>query len=229
MAEITYTIGISPPEESLGSNEIALRTDTPMTEEIRTTTPTTQEPETLILQVPSTEAPLQPMPVHQAFAPDDLAMESNPMTTAEIPPVDNNKSTLAPPVTATAAEPPPVYSHAYGNAPELLNQPETSATGWLVPPAAAPVSRITFDGTLLQFVSIFLIMPQMHSIRFDIETFLQLKNVFPHLMLWESDYLTLSEITFEWGDSYDCKDWKRLGAILAPTLMVCIGRLLSQI
>ncbi len=39
-------------------------------------------------------------------------------------------------------------------------------------------------------------------------------------MLWKSDYLTLSEITFEWGDSYDCKDWMRLGAILAPTLMV---------
>lgn len=35
------------------------------------------------------------------------------------------------------------------------------------------------------------------------------------------DYLSLSEITFEWGDSYDAKDWRRLGAILAPTLMVC--------
>jgi len=24
-----------------------------------------------------------------------------------------------------------------------------------------------------------------------------------------SEYLSLSEITFEWGDSYDSKDWKR--------------------
>ncbi len=39
-------------------------------------------------------------------------------------------------------------------------------------------------------------------------------------MFWDSDYLTLSEITFEWGDSYDDKDWVRLRAILAPTLMV---------
>ena len=34
------------------------------------------------------------------------------------------------------------------------------------------------------------------------------------------EYLALSEITFEWGDSYDDKDWQRLSAILAPTLMV---------
>ncbi|KAL8909512.1 MAG: hypothetical protein Q9207_000192 [Kuettlingeria erythrocarpa] len=34
------------------------------------------------------------------------------------------------------------------------------------------------------------------------------------------DYLSLSEITFEWGDSYDAKDWRRLRAILAPTLMI---------
>lgn len=61
---------------------------------------------------------------------------------------------------------------------------------------------------------------------FEFETFLQFKDLFPDLMLWESDYLTLSEITFEWGDSYDCKDWMRLGAILAPTLMVSFGNLL---
>ncbi|MCJ1463673.1 hypothetical protein MMC07_002281 [Pseudocyphellaria aurata] len=34
------------------------------------------------------------------------------------------------------------------------------------------------------------------------------------------DYLSLSEITFEWGDSYDDKDWDRLRKILAPTLMI---------
>lgn len=34
------------------------------------------------------------------------------------------------------------------------------------------------------------------------------------------DYLALSEITFEWSDSYDDKDWMRLRAILAPTLLV---------
>lgn len=50
--------------------------------------------------------------------------------------------------------------------------------------------------------------------------FSHLERIFPHLMFWDSDYLTLSEITFEWGDSYDDKDWVRLRAILAPTLMV---------
>lgn len=39
-----------------------------------------------------------------------------------------------------------------------------------------------------------------------------------------ADYLSLSEITFEWGDSYDDKDWMRLRAILAPTLMVSMPR-----
>ena len=37
------------------------------------------------------------------------------------------------------------------------------------------------------------------------------------------DYLSLSEIAFEWSDSYDDKDWKRLRAILAPTLLVRIA------
>ena len=40
------------------------------------------------------------------------------------------------------------------------------------------------------------------------------------LIYYASEYLSLSEITFEWGDSYDDKDWARLRAILAPTLMV---------
>ena len=35
-----------------------------------------------------------------------------------------------------------------------------------------------------------------------------------------SEYLILSELTFEWSESYDDKDWARLQAILAPTLMV---------
>ena len=35
------------------------------------------------------------------------------------------------------------------------------------------------------------------------------------------DFLSLSEITFEWGNSYDDKDWRRLRAILAPGLMAC--------
>ena len=38
--------------------------------------------------------------------------------------------------------------------------------------------------------------------------------------MYLQEYLSLSEITFEWGDSYDDKDWSRLRAILAPTLMV---------
>ena len=36
------------------------------------------------------------------------------------------------------------------------------------------------------------------------------------------DYLCLSEITFEWGESYDGKDWVRLRRILAPTLKVSV-------
>ncbi|KAK5057511.1 centractin- actin- protein of the dynactin complex [Exophiala bonariae] len=32
--------------------------------------------------------------------------------------------------------------------------------------------------------------------------------------------LQLNEISFEWGDSYDAKDWGRLRAIIAPTLVI---------
>ncbi|KAI9646369.1 Pituitary homeobox 2 [Ciborinia camelliae] len=34
------------------------------------------------------------------------------------------------------------------------------------------------------------------------------------------DYLDLTECVFNWGDSYDAKDWKRLESIIAPTLLV---------
>ncbi|KAJ5738860.1 hypothetical protein N7493_002015 [Penicillium malachiteum] len=35
-----------------------------------------------------------------------------------------------------------------------------------------------------------------------------------------SDYLACSELTFEWADSYDTKNWSRLANILAPTVKV---------
>ncbi|KAH8670228.1 putative scytalone dehydratase [Tricladium varicosporioides] len=45
--------------------------------------------------------------------------------------------------------------------------------------------------------------------------------------LWKStksvtfeDYLELTALMFDWGDSYDAKDWKRLRSIIAPTLLV---------
>jgi len=34
------------------------------------------------------------------------------------------------------------------------------------------------------------------------------------------DYLDLTGLMFDWGDSYDAKDWTRLESILAPTLVV---------
>ncbi|KAJ3547105.1 hypothetical protein NM208_g773 [Fusarium decemcellulare] len=34
------------------------------------------------------------------------------------------------------------------------------------------------------------------------------------------DALDMAAITFEWGDSYDAKDWDRLSNILAPELIV---------
>ncbi|EGX92290.1 conidial pigment biosynthesis scytalone dehydratase Arp1 [Cordyceps militaris CM01] len=34
------------------------------------------------------------------------------------------------------------------------------------------------------------------------------------------DYLEVSALLFDWGDSYDAKDWPRLRRIIAPTLYV---------
>ncbi|KAM4057314.1 scytalone dehydratase [Hirsutella rhossiliensis] len=34
------------------------------------------------------------------------------------------------------------------------------------------------------------------------------------------EYLELSNLAFNWGDSYDAKDWARLKSIIAPTLFV---------
>ncbi|KAJ5188057.1 hypothetical protein N7491_004381 [Penicillium cf. griseofulvum] len=35
-----------------------------------------------------------------------------------------------------------------------------------------------------------------------------------------SEYLVCSELTFEWADSYDTKNWDRLASILAPTVKI---------
>jgi len=34
------------------------------------------------------------------------------------------------------------------------------------------------------------------------------------------DYLTITSLVFEWGDSYDNKDWERLAKILSPTMLI---------
>lgn len=73
------------------------------------------------------------------------------------------------------------------------------------PPVAT--QRISFDGKLtdvLIHASLLLCCPCKRSIWFT-----------------RIEYLSLSEIAFEWGDSYDEKDWNRLRKILAPTMMVC--------
>ena len=182
---------------------------------------------------PATPVPEQrptTMPALESFDPQDLAMENNPVTTRDIPLIDDShtgNTGLPPPTQPTEPRTHHVPDH----------EQETSVTGWLAPPqaeeqpaASTPYktqgtqttkpSKISFDGAYSSLTSLHLLIPQFESAKFDIATFLQLCRVFPHLTFWDSDYLTLSEITFEWGDSYDDKDWMRLRAILAPTLMV---------
>lgn len=212
MAEAITTNGSALQGEHVVGNETILEADTAMTEGTATITTETDLPETTV-----PELPRPPMRAPESFTREDLAMENNPAVTAEAP----SRTSAATSTFTTTIEPPNEYAGINEGQPEPVLLPETSATGWLVPPAlSTPTSKITFDGTRLTFVSVYLINPQMYYVQFEIETFLQLKSVFRHLMLWDSDYLALSEITFEWGDSYDDKDWMRLGAILAPTLMV---------
>jgi len=268
MAELNGTSEALPLDNShiareATANEDTLMRDgeaTPLTREPPTAKPLTetQQPadthgtQTAPMTAPSTEAPISEMPppapstpslaAPEGFTADDLAMQRNPMITADASMVDSESI-------RDAVQPPPDYSQHEENTcvPEIPQ--ETSVTGWLVPPpeseastlaepttstkpsipaesspstaiAATRQSRISFEGASSSFVSIHLLIPHFNSIQYEIETFLQLKRVFPHLIFWDSDYLTLSEITFEWGDSYDDKDWMRLRAILAPTLMV---------
>lgn len=182
------------------------------------------------LEMPPPLQPLHSMDSPEAFTPEQLAMQRNPMVTAD-PSMAGSRSVM------NVAESPPHHSQHEESTciPDSLQ--ETSVTGWLVPPPAAlpnleaepspdlnrttgRPSRITFDGAFSSFALLHLLIQQHHFVQFEIRTFLHLKQVFPHLMFWDSDYLSLSEITFEWGDSYDDKDWTRLSAILAPTLMV---------
>ena len=101
-----------------------------------------------------------------------------------------------------------------------------SSAGWLVPPAANSASKITFEGmsstSLSPFPSIlsFLFFSFLPSSK-DKGKKKENKRILASNKRCNTDYLSLSEITFEWGDSYDDKDWMRLRAILAPTLMVC--------
>ncbi|KAI9730420.1 MAG: centractin- actin- protein of the dynactin complex [Cirrosporium novae-zelandiae] len=42
----------------------------------------------------------------------------------------------------------------------------------------------------------------------------------PNLDISFKDYLELNKVVFDWGDSFDTKDWKRLRGIIAPTMLV---------
>lgn len=181
MAEVTNTDGTTPAEGNVGPSEAVPQANPPMTDELGITTIPKIETEVAMPQVPTTEPANHDMPAPEAFAPGDLAMESNPTTTAEAFPLEHMDSNTVPSVAIVAAEPSPElsgpsvmaagaepsseysassvaaaeanspseYADAYGNTAELPNQAETSASGWLVPPAATPTSRITFDGTPL--------------------------------------------------------------------------------
>lgn len=177
MAEVIYTNEITPPEESVGPGVTVRNPPTTEESEMRDTTRT--ERGAIMPQMPATQALIQETPVAEALEPGDLAMESNPMPTAEAPSVEHNDSNTipsaavvaaepspeqsAPSVTATGVEDPSGHSDADGNATEPPNQREISATGWLVPPAATPTSKITFDGRPLPFVTHYLVHTRMHS------------------------------------------------------------------
>lgn len=173
MAEVTYTNEITPAEESVDAGDTVLQANPPRTEESGTKSTATTDTGAIMPQMPATQALTQEMSAAEALEQGDLAMESNPMTTAEAPSVEhrdssNNPSAAVvavkpspaysgPSVSATGAEDPSGHSYAHGNATEPPYQRETSATGWLVPPAATPFSKITFDGTLLPFVFVYLV------------------------------------------------------------------------
>ena len=86
--------------------------------------------------------------------PESLAMDQNPITTADPGEVhqDQGRPTTDPLPTVAESDAPSDYGHTYTEVPEPTAQVAprtgTSPTGWLVPPAVNPTSRITFDGML---------------------------------------------------------------------------------
>ena len=81
----------------------------------------------------------------------------------------------------------------------------------------SPTSKISFEGKATVFM----------KYSFKISLAGNNSDTGPPHSLIQTDYLSLSEITFEWGDSYDDKDWDRLRKILAPTLMVRLTDLIE--
>jgi len=190
MAEVTYSGGSKPPNGNASLGESIPQTNPPLTEE---TEMKKAETEAMMPEISATQALTQEMPAPEAFTTADLAMESNPMTTAEAPSVDHSDSNAIHPfaaaatdpttenstssATAAGAEPLSDYSapmvaaaeadtapeepEAYANASEYPNQRETSALDWLVPPAATPMSKISFDGTPLPFTVVHSLIPHV--------------------------------------------------------------------
>lgn len=207
MAEVSYTDGITPPKENVGPGETTPQTNPSMIEEVEERTTATTGIDAISPQMPATQASTEEMPAPEAFAPRDLAMESNLMTTAEAPSIEHGTSNTVPSAAGVAAEhstasvtaagaetssgyavplvpaagveTPSKHSDTHGHATELPHQWDTSATGWLVRPAATPISKITFDGTHLHFASVYLIHDQMHPMQSEIEHSLSYRMWFP--------------------------------------------------
>jgi len=156
MAEVSYTDGITPPKENVGPGETTPQTNPSMIEEVEERTTATTGIDAISPQMPATQASTEEMPAPEAFAPRDLAMESNLMTTAEAPSIEHGTSNTVPSAAGVAAEhstasvtaagaetssgyavplvpaagveTPSKHSDTHGHATELPHQWDTSAT-----------------------------------------------------------------------------------------------------
>ena len=166
MAEVNNAGSVVPPElrTVAKAEEEEVVADTQMTGE--TATSTVGAP---MSEVSSAVAPTPGMPAPEGFTPGDLAMNMNPATTAQAPSVDHNPINSEPSSFVAASQAAPQYTATPEDDPRPAPLPATSATGWLVPSAATPASRITFDGMSListQITLLFLVLAISYKTHF---------------------------------------------------------------
>ena len=143
MAEVNNTDGVTLSEASA----VIHATQPPLETHVMgdTTVPTmgASVSEAHAMMAPTMRAP-------EAFTSGDVATNQNPVTTAGLQPPfgDQDSSTTNHPQAAVASEVQPELPQIHQNTPNPNAAPEISATGWVVPSAVPPASRITFDGEL---------------------------------------------------------------------------------
>ncbi len=160
MFDVNFPRDMVLSEQSKGPDELVAGGNRQMKHEVAASTIGAPISETS----PTVPPPL-PMPAPEAFASEHLAMDRNPVTTAQASWVDPSTSLKRSSSTAFTTPAPPVSTPAQEKNTGSGQSSESSTAGGAAAQVTKSTSRITFDGTPLCVLIAHSVRTLIHAIK----------------------------------------------------------------